>query len=336
MQKKKTVAGVLAAAMTVVLSVLRIALAPALTTNDGGVWSIVLFLLLPVSVAVLLSIGPKSAANALPVGRSMVSFSAIFTGVLFLFSAVWVFFRWKNLGEWPFPAPSSPSTLATALLLLSCTFALLGGVFFVAQGISWLCGKPFTNWLPLFSLAPLVWMWVRICQYETSYYSSLSVVRHWYDLAALLVEMILFLQLARTIVLPDKPPRNVFGIFLSAGMLLTAACVTRIVMALAGNETALENSGLLTAPDLGVALLAFALAKAYVPHEDLPAEDSPAAAEAEDESETPLLLVPLAPEPLPDEDDAEETTESIETADSPLDLEEMILRIIENPEDEEN
>ncbi len=337
MQNKKMIAGIVAAAATVILSVLRVCAAPTLAENGGSMLSFAVVVSIPVIVAVLLLLSPRFPPAPIPSGRSFVSFGALFAGVLSILTAVWTFVRWKTVGEWPFPAPTTPTTLSTAFLLLLCVFALLGGVFFVLQGLSWLRGKPLGTWGSFLSLAPLAWSWVRICQYETSFYSSLDVARHWGDLSALLLEMLFFLLLARFVSKADKPPRRLFGISLCVGVLFTAACVTRTVMALSGNQAALENSGLLAAPDLGVALLAFGVAKAYAPAAE-PEKNEPEMAVVpvpsadEEEKEEEIFLITRLPDETPI-DNGDEDFEDVPNG--PLDLEDMILRLMNNPDDEE-
>lgn len=337
MQNKKSIAFLVAGLATVLLSVLRVIVAPTLGVG-GGFVSVLLFLLVPLTVAALLFIGPRQPADAMPSGNSLVSFGAVFTGVLSLLFAVWTFLRWKNGGVLPFPSSASPTTLSTVLLVLLCVFALLGGVFFMAQGVSWLIGKPRTAWLSLFSLAPLAWSWVRICQYETSYYSSFNVMRHWYDLAALLLEMLFLLMMVRVVFGTDKQPKLLFPVSLGAGVLLTAACVTRVAMALLGNQEALDNCGLITAPDFGVALLAFGFAKAYVPTKE-PAVAvaktpvTPVATPEEEEEPYEPLLFPLTDSPLVPKDEVEEFDD---TPDKPLELEDLILQMIAEVNNEEN
>lgn len=354
MQNKKTVAYSIAAAATVTLSVLRILLAPSFAKSSGGALSVVLFALAPLVAAALLFVSPRQPAATPASGRSLLSFGGIFAGILMLFSAVWDFFRWKTQGEWPFPAPSSATPLSYVFFILLCVFALLGGAFFVMQGIAWTRGRPLGGWLPLLALAPLFWSWIRICRYEMSYCSSLYVFRHWYDLAALLFQAIFFLLLAR-FVTGCRSPRFLCGVSLTTGVLLTVACITRVAMALFGEQAAFADSALLAAPDLGVALMAFGVAKTYTPsaqeeaamQEDPSMPEEPVAqtadipvpelhgeeddvSDVDDKHET--FLLPLdSPELVPDTDDSVPDNTPVK----PLELEDMILRMMQNPEEEE-
>ncbi len=332
MQNKKSVAYIVAAAATVVLSILRVLLAPSLAGKGGGALAVVTFLLIPLAAVALLFLSPKHPPVAPAAGRSLLSFGALFSGVLMLITAVWEFIRWRTQGVFPFPAPTTVTPLATVFFVLLCVFALLGGVFFVLQGIAWTRGKPLGGWLPLLALAPLFWSWVRICRYETSYCSSLYVLRHWYDLAALLFETVFFLLLARLVMRPEKAPRFLCGLSLATGVLLTAACVTRVAMALLGEEVAFGDCALLSAADLGIAVLAFGFAKAYVPSEEGSAKEDPLPVPDGEEDENDMLLLPLNDEsPLDTGDD----TVYDDVQPTPLELEDMILRMMQNPDDEE-
>ena len=342
MQNKKSVAYIVAAVSTVVLSILRVVLAPRIAAGETVFGSAALFFLVLASAAALLFLSPKKPAAAPASGSSLLSFGAVFSGALFVTSAVWTYFRFKNFGEWPFPAPPSPTTLSTTLLILLCVFALISGVFFIMQGVAWRSGSSLKGWAPLLALAPLVWSWIRICQYETSYYSSLNVLLHWYDMAALLLEMLFFLMLARFVAGTDRAPRLICGVSLAAGTLLTAACVTRVTMALLGEQAAFQNSGLVSAVDLGVIFITFGFAQAYTPSEEKPQEEEqpltvqkqPILPPDADLEEDKLVLMSLMADSSMTANDVEDDTPD-EHPTKPLELEEIVLRILENPDDEE-
>ncbi|MBQ3259374.1 MAG: hypothetical protein IJA68_02540 [Clostridia bacterium] len=343
MQPKKSVTVIGAVSVTAVLAFLRILAAPRIANGEGGFLTTFLFWLVLLAATALLVLSDRRPAAVPQQGFSLVSVGAVFTGVTMAFSAVSTFFSWRFSAIWPYPSDQTPASLSAFLIGILLVFSLLGGAFFVLQGLAWYGGKPLSVFVNVLALFPLGWVWLRVCQYEVSYYSSLPVMRHWYDLAMVLAEMLFFLAFARFVMLPDKPPRFFLGLSLVTGMLTAVSCVTRVAMALLGEQEAWYNTGLVTSADLGVCLLAFGFAAAYVPAKE-PVEQEPLVEEEVVEEPTPsddVVVETLTPPEAEDEvffeeiPAPEEERVVEEEPPKPLELEDFILRLLQNPDNEQ-
>lgn len=334
MQKRKIVALIVAAVSAIALSALRVVAMPLIVEGQGGVLNTVLFVLtLVASVAFVLLGGKERSAGVVKEGLSLRSIGAVFAGMAMLISSFFVFVNWKFADKWPYPVSPNQTNLDVAFLYGLMLFGVLGGLFLVAQGFRWYRGNRGSKGVLAFaSLAPLVWVWMRICRYEVSYFSSLKVFRHWYDLLLLIFEMLFFLALSR-FVTRTGGGRFLFGLSLSTGVLAVMACVTRAAMVLLGEREAFDSCGLLTAADLGVAVLAFGVALSHRPAVDGEEEEEESDEEApkEDGEEDDYLLLDM-PASLSDEED--EAADADEPR-RPIELEDMIRSMMEGLSNEE-
>ena len=114
---------------------------------------------------------------------------------------------------------------------------------------------------PLLALAPVLWGWMRLIRYITSYASSLGLFRNLYDLGTIVFEILFFVVLARYLSgVGDKVSWYFFGISLCTGLLCTVSGAAQFVFFLAQDAASFETCALVTAPDFSVALLAFSVA----------------------------------------------------------------------------
>lgn len=339
MQNKKTLPCLTAALAAVLLSVLRVVTMPRITEGEGGVWNVALFVLsLAVVVFLLIFSNRKPASLMVKSGGSLFAVGAVFTGALMFISSISTYLAWRYGGVWPYPSDKTPNRISALFVNGGLLFGVLSGVFFVVLGVALYRGKHLKGLLAGLSFAPLVWVWMRVCQYEVSYYSSLVVFRHWYDLLLLLLEMVFFLNLARYLLRVGKSPR-LFGLSLCVGVVALMACVTRTVMALTGNAAAFAACGLVNAADLGVTLLAFGFAAAYRPAEEgedqqLDEEDEqlpPVPVPADDEEEYLLSSITLTENEMEEEEDYAD----IHDERKPLELEDILQSIFLDMENEE-
>ncbi len=248
-----------------VLSVLRILAMPQIAQgNTRGIQNILLALFTVAAMVFLLICGGGKQPARCIRGRAftVVTTGVLFTGVAMIVSAVTVVMDWVQKGLLPYPANSIAGDTDEVFLYLLAAFGAIGGAVLILMGIRWFSrGRTLRGILRVASLAPVVWMWIRIGRYEISYMSSLNVYLHFYDLLLLLFEMVFFLWFARYVSgAAEDLPRFSTGISLCTGVLATVACVTRVAMLIAGNKEAFDLCGLVTAPDLGVAVLALSFA----------------------------------------------------------------------------
>ncbi len=282
MNKKGRFVGVLAVLATVVVSLLRIVILPNVVagTVSSTVNLVLLFAVMAALLCLLLACGRKKPAAAVEGKRlTVVSAGAMFTGVAMAVSAIFAFSDWTFAGVMLYPANIRPTELDVTLLYLQIAFGLLGGVFFLILALRWqLKGQAVRGIMRLAALIPLIWSWIRVARYEMSYISSVHVSHHAYDLLLIVSEMLFFLWFARYVsALEDAPPRFLTGIALCTGVLAAAGCITRVAMLLMGNQEAFDACGLITAADLGVAILAFGFAFGQLAnHKEPSAKTAPA------------------------------------------------------------
>lgn len=264
MEKKQTMIGIGAVVAAAVLSVMRVIAMPRVVEGTAGIGSNIAMLALTAAVliALLLSGGVKRRPGKVLRGRALsaVTVGALFTGAAMIVSSVVAMADWMIEKQLPYPANVTVTDTDGTLLYLLVLLGVVSGGFFLFLSFRWFpSGRTERGILRVVALAPVLWCWIRIFRYELSYISSLNVYRNIYDLLLIIVEMLFFLGFARYVSgQEENPSRFLTGLSLCAGVLATAACATRVAMALSGNAEAFNACGLTTAADLGVAVLAFA------------------------------------------------------------------------------
>lgn len=284
---------IITAAAAVLLAVLRVALTP-IAFDQPAPYAVALVATLVMVAAVLgvCAVGkqPLSAKS----GRvtRLLSAAAIIMGatfVIFTFSAA---FSWFAEGLMPFPQKPVIGKIDVILLYLFLIAGLLSGVFFSHLAIQWWHDNKTTRGLaPLLALAPVLWSWVRVIRYITSYVSTTGLFRNLYDLAMIVFEMLFFVQFARYITRIDEGgSRFFFGISLCTGLLCTVSGIPQIVFFVLQDHAAFDTCVLVEAPDFAVALLAFATVFVQAfgkPCEEEPLEPEPEEEPAADEEDDP-------------------------------------------------
>lgn len=218
-----------------------------------------------VLLAVLLTLCALNSTPPITAGGRTARVSAAgaaVAGATMLITSVVTAREWLTLGIMPYPSKASVSGLDGFFVCLLIIAGLAGGAFFLLLAVNWwrrgVCTRRF---MPLLALAPVLWTWVRLIRYITSHVSSLGLYRNLYDLGTIVFEALFFVVFARYVSgVAEKPPRFFFGISLCTGLLCTISAVTQVGLLLAQDRAAFETCALVTAPDFGVALLAFAIA----------------------------------------------------------------------------
>lgn len=344
MEKKGRLVCAVAVAAAVVTALLRVIVTPHVV--DGTAGNGLNILLLVFIAAALLCLMAMGSAKRPPLtlrgGRlTAVTAGALFTGAAMVISSVFALADWWMGGVMPYPINNTVTQLDVTLLYLMVAFGVIGGLFFLLLAFRWqLTGCTARGVLRIVALAPLVWVWLRVGRYEMSYISSLNVFQHVYDLLLIIAEMLFFLWFARYVSDPQEaPPRFLTGVALCTGVLATAACVTRVAMLLMGNRAAFDACGLVTAADLGVAILAFGFGfgqltapteAAAEPVAEIPPPPPPV--QVEEDEEEPVFLLDSTGDFITDDEDDDVIPEGERR---PLELEDVIndiIRRIENGE----
>lgn len=321
MQSKYRAAFSIAVFGTVLLTAGRILLMPyviAGTVPNSLQTGLLAFTLIVLAVILFLCGIRPDEGKALERGAvRMPVFGMLLTAVLMTFSAVFAFFRWAVHGEMPFPQKITVTAVDKLLFYLLVLFLFLGGVFFFCLAFVWFTQRRSKRGiLAVAALAPIVWIWLRLGRYETSYVSSLNLFRNLYDIFMLVAEMLFFLSFARYVSrVEEKPGRLLVGTALCTGMLAASGVLVRGALLITGNKDAAQISGLIASPDLGIAVLAFvfAYAQAHV-HRSGP--------DPEDEN-GPLNIMGNVKPVLNDPEEMTQTPESGESgeAEDPVEIE---------------
>lgn len=252
--------------VAIVLAVLRVALTP-LAFEIALPYGIVLGLT-GVTVVALLVLSAVKHIPPVTVGGTMARVLAVAAAVL---GAAMVTYIVAEFREWvlrqyttsPFETVNKTDQVFSVLLIVS---GLLSGALFLLLAVRWWrTGVTARCAFPLLSLAPVLWGWVRLVRYITSYTSTLGLFRNLYDLGMIVAEVLFFMLLARYISgVYEKDSRFLLGISLCTGLLCAISGIAQIAFFVTQNAAAFETCALVAAPDFGVALFAFAFAFAQV------------------------------------------------------------------------
>lgn len=339
MQKQKQVAGIAAILATVLLTVLRLSFPPQDSGFHGNYVVTVCAAVAALLVLYLLCGKQRSATRSVSsVSAKLLAGAMVFFGVSLCFSAIG---NMRDLRHniYPYPQPLTITAVGTLLVWVGALSALVGGAFLIATALRrYLQGRTTRVSRGVLALLPVVWIWVRILWYMTSFASAANRFRSLFEIAMLLFEMLFLFAFARHLAgMEDDAPRFVLPTALSAAMLGLVVCLTRFAAYLMQDAALFGNTALLTAPDLFAAVLAgvFALTQllpryycAEEPAPEAEEESTPPVteSEAEEEDDSPFLL---SETDLKDEEPEEDEEESIpEPERKPLELEDILNEII--------
>lgn len=340
MQKQKQVAGIVAVAATVLLTVLRLCFPPQ---NSGfhGNYVVTVCAAVAALLAVYILCGKQRCAtrSVKAVSAKLLSAAMLFFGVSLCYAAFNDVMDLRR-GIYPYPQPLTVTAMNTLLVWIGVLSALAGGVFFVMTAIRWYLNGATTRVSNgVMALLPVVWMWVRILWYMTAFASAANRFRSLFEIGMLLFEMVFLFTFARHLAgMEEDAPRFVIPTALSAAMLGLVVCFTRFAAYVMQDADLFGSTALLVAPDPFVAVLAGVFAATQlmprfyreedsVVEEEKP-EELPAvpAEESDEEDDTPFLLSETDLD-TPSADEEEDATEA-ETERKPLELEDIINEII--------
>lgn len=280
MKNRVRVLCIAAAVAAVLLTVLRCITLPMVVAKIENDLSTGLLIATVTVLVALLVLGWSNDPVKTIAGKPLwaVVAGALLTGTDMVVSSLWALVGWLTARTMPFPYKAIPTQTDEFLLYALVVTGLLGGAFFLLLGVTWgIKRRSVFGKFRVLALAPVLWVWVRIVRFELSYVSSLSLHRSVYELLMLTFETVFFLWLARALSgVEEKPSRLFAGVALCTAVLTAIACVTRMGMWVMQNEVAFEACALTTAADLGVCVLAFAVAVSHAaPQAELPEEEEP-------------------------------------------------------------
>ncbi len=263
MQQKYRQAFWAAGGMTMLLTLWRVVIAPQADKHNGTYGTLLIITAITlVGLLVWCGLKREELREVYGTPATVTAAATLFTGALLTVSSVFTAVRWLVGRELPYP--QKVLLTATDKLffggLVVC--GLLGGVFFVCLAAQWWQAKRVVRgFFPLMALFPVFWSWFRLLRYETSHVSAVGTYRSLLDLGVLVAEMLFLLAFARFAAnVQEKPQRFLVGLSLCTGLLCTSGALTRFAMFCSQEGAAFEESALILAPDIGFAVLAFAVA----------------------------------------------------------------------------
>ena len=302
--KKARLAAVIAAVMTLIVTVVRIVLTPQmldLRTGEFQLSAVIIGLMAATDIVVIvLSYLDKIPALPSIEGRPLqaTAWMMMALGAVLAITVLYDAFVWRQTGITPPPNTQITGTADKLTLWGTLIFGLLAGVYGILQGWNWISIRGFIpgkfRFLPL---ALPLWL----SRYVVSYASAVSVTETFYDYAMLIVSLLFAMSLARYLsgLTTYRSPALLWQ------ALLTVLCgvsgpVTRFIMYLMGETDAYQASALASFPDLMMALFAGCVAVALVLGQRPVDPGDVQAAGDEPLPETQSLLEELAPEQAPE------------------------------------
>ncbi|HBT65994.1 MAG TPA: hypothetical protein DEB10_15160 [Ruminococcaceae bacterium] len=265
---------ILTAVATILTTVLRVMLTPAMQDAETGnfhvSYIIIGFILASIavlSILVLSGEGRLSHTNSMiRHDRLPMGVASVVAGSVLIISSLFDGWRWKVFGHTPPPNQAIISKLDSFTLTLTLIFGVLGGMFLVWLGFKLLGGSlNFSTGFSVAALAPVVWIWVRVVRYEVSYASAIAVEQSFYDFVMLLFTMVFLFSFARYISKTGKQsPRQLLICAFCTTILTVSGSLTSIILYMLGETEAYISSRLAGLPDLCLGIFAFCTAVCLV------------------------------------------------------------------------
>lgn len=160
--------------------------------------------------------------------------------------------------------------LTAALAVAQNVFGVLGGIALIVLGLRMLSEGATRRGISQWSaLIPVVWMWLRLVNYEVSYASMVRLSDSFYGLLMIILELVFLFKLARYVSGVGRMRTGVMAFYaLATAVFSLSSPVVRLIMFLLGDSTAYEAHHLagvadfalgLVAASMGASLLAAAL-----------------------------------------------------------------------------
>ena len=279
-------------------TVLRVAMAPiANKAPQAYTFSLCILLLFAAALVAYSALAKKEPVVVRGKCAYVSSAAAAVTGVAFAVFTVLSALNWWLFGAMPYPDKAVPSKLDVVFLFALLITGALAAVWFVLVGVRWF-REGQTVCMPsyLLALTPVVWCWVRLIRYITSYVSLVGFFNNVHEVGTMVLETVFFLLLAGAISgVWKKPSRFFIAVSLCTGIFCTVSALSQTWFFIVQDAASFASSALVIAPDFAVAFLAFATA--FSQSVGTPVE--------EDTEEAPNDAVPLSGDETEDGDGAE-------------------------------
>lgn len=262
----------------VVVVVLRVWLLPAQRDNDTGLFSgnvpvILLTLLMVVALAVLAVLVRKVPRKEIAGKSSLIlAMVALAAGGAFLLTGV--VDVWTALRPQVVPVEV---TLSMRLLWVQRVFCLLSGAALVHLGLLLASENATRRGIAQWSmLAPVVWMWLVLANYEMSSASMVRLTNGYFTLMTYISELLFLFYFARYMAGVGKVGVGVMLLFSSSATLFAlSGPVVKMITHLMQDSAAYEAAGVANnwGLDLAVGLLALTTAATLCHSLSSPSED---------------------------------------------------------------
>ena len=185
--------------------------------------------------------------------------------------------------------PTSTIVTPSLLSLLEHVFALLGGAALIRFGLALMSEGATRRGIAQWSiLAPVMWMWFRLINYEMSYASMVRIEDNFFGFVMLILEMLFLFRLARYASgIGRVSAGSVMWNSMAAALFAVSGPLTRVIMYLLGDNMAYDAYYLAGPVDMAMGVLALVVGIALVsgtPVDQSPVSDAPAERMAEDAS----------------------------------------------------
>lgn len=181
----------------------------------------------------------------------------IVAGSAILIANIYDGWMWLTRGITPPPNERVISTIDGVALFGTIVFGLLAGGYLVRVGLLWVMEERARRGVyRLWSLTPVLWMWLRLARYEMSYASAVDVSRSFYDFVMLIFMLLFLFAFARYVSGVGGPSRFLLAYGLCTGLFAVSGVVTRLAMYLMREGDAYSASQLAGLIDLLVGLFA--------------------------------------------------------------------------------
>lgn len=170
--------------------------------------------------------------------------------------------------------------MTAALLVGQNVFGVLGGIAFIVLSLRMLSEGVTRRGISQWSaLIPVVWMWLRLVNYEVSYASMVRLSDSFFGLLMMIFELLFLFKLARYVSGVGRMRTGVMAFYAFAtAVFALSSPVVRLIMFLMGDSTAYDAHALAGVSDFTVGLVAFIMGVSLLTATLKAARDAEAAA----------------------------------------------------------
>ncbi len=284
MLEKRKLALWITLGVTALVTVLRCVLTPLMQSMDTGMFAFN-YVIMGVMLAAFAAVGillytDRNHLPALPFVKAPwllpVAVLMMVLGLVVLVVSVIQLYQWSANGVAPPPGgvPSGPAERVT--LFLSLALGILSGVYFMRLGFFYLSeNEEVRGAYPLWALAPVFWIWMRLARYEVSYASAVGIHESFFDFAMLLCAMLFLFAFARQMSDVGGNPWKTVWFGCMTVIMTVSGTLSRVVFFLLGQGDAYRTGQLAGVPDFAVGCLAVAFLLYWVltPQQAIPSEE---------------------------------------------------------------